>query len=145
MSKFFDKMRTGLARFMYGRNGADPLNVAIFILYLAVILIRVLVVALTTNVTVYTFFNALAFALALLYLFRAFSRNLEKRRGENQHFLRWWGPKQQALRSWNQRRRDKTHCYLKCRHCGAWCRVPRGKGTIEITCPKCHEKTVKKT
>lgn len=145
MSKFFDKLRNGIAGFMYGRNGADTLNWAIFILYLITIFVRAIVVGLTTNVSVYTFFNALAFALVLLYLFRALSRNLEKRQAENQHFLRWWTPKQRALRNWRCRRQDKTHHYIKCRHCGTWCRVPRGMGKIEITCPKCREKFITKT
>lgn len=145
MSKFFDKLRNGIAGFMYGRNGADSLNWAIFILYLAAVLVRAIVVATTTNVTVYAFFNALAFALVLLYLFRALSRNLEKRQAENQHFLRWWGPKQRALRNWQLRRQDKTHCYIKCKHCGTRCRVPRGMGKIQITCPKCKEKFIRKT
>ena len=145
MGKFFDKLRDGMAAFMYGRNGVDALNMAIFALYLITLFVRAVVVATTINVSVYTFFNALAFALVLLFLFRALSRKLDKRQTENQHFLNWWLPKRQALRNWRCRRQDKAHQYIKCRHCGTRCRVPRGLGRIEITCPKCRQKFIKKT
>ena len=116
MSRFFDKLRNGMARFMYGRNGADALNWAIFVLYLLILVLSALVAPMTTRVWVYTLFNALSFALAVVYIFRAFSRNLDKRRAENARFLQWWTPKRQAVRNWNFRRRDREHCYIKCRH-----------------------------
>ena len=145
MSGFFDKLREGIARFMYGRNGADSLNWAIFALYLAVLLASMLIVPQTTHVWVYTLLNSLSFALAVVYIFRAFSRNLDKRRAENRRFLEWWTPKRQGLRGWNARRRDRAHRYIKCRRCGTRLRLPRGKGKIEVTCPKCHEKTITRT
>ena len=145
MSGFFDKLRNSMARFMYGRNGADSLNWAIFALYLAVLLLSMLVVPLTTHVWVYTLCNTLSFVLAIVYIFRAFSRNLDKRRAENARFLQWWGPKKRAIQGWNARRRDREHRYIKCRHCGTRLRLPRGKGKIEVTCPKCHEKTITRT
>ena len=145
MSGFFDKLRNGMARFMYGRNGADSLNWAIFGLYLFVLLLSMLVVPHTTHVWVYTLLNALSFALALLYIFRAFSRNLDKRRAENARFLQWWTPRRRALQGWNGRRRDREHCYIKCKHCGAWLRLPRGKGKLQVTCPRCHTTTITRT
>ena len=145
MSGFFGKLRDGIARFMYGRNGADALNGAIFALYLVVLVLSALLVSQTTHVWVYTLLNSLTFVLALVYIFRAFSRNLEKRRAENARFLQWWEPKRQGIRAWNYRRRDRSHCYIKCRYCGTRLRLPRGKGKIEVTCPKCHEKTITRT
>ena len=38
------------------------------------------------------------------------------------------------------RRADKEHKYLTCKNCKTICRVPAGKGTIVITCPKCGHK-----
>ena len=145
MSGFFEKLRNGMARFMYGRNGADALNWAIFGLYLFVLLLSTLIVSHTSHVWVYTLFNALSFALALVYIFRAFSRNLDKRRAENARFLQWWGPKRQAVQGWRSRRQDRTHRYIKCRHCGARLRLPRGKGKIQVTCPRCHATTITRT
>ena len=86
-------------------------------------------------------FTVLTTALALWILFRFFSRNLTARRGENQRFLRCFQP----LTSWLTRARDRDHRYFPCPGCGTVCRVPRGKGTIRITCPKCGQVMQKKT
>ena len=145
MSGFFDKLRNGIAQFMYGRNGADALNGAIFSLYLAVLLLNMLVAPQTTHVWVYTLFNTLSIVLAFVYIFRAFSRNLDKRRAENERFLQWWSPKRQAVRNWNFRRRDRAHRYIRCRSCGTRLRLPRGKGKIQVTCPRCHHTTITRT
>ena len=34
----------------------------------------------------------------------------------------------------------KTTAYLKCPNCGQMLSVPKGKGKIRVTCPKCHAK-----
>ena len=39
----------------------------------------------------------------------------------------------------------KTHRYFRCPQCRATVRVPRGKGKIRITCPKCKHQFVKKS
>ena len=39
----------------------------------------------------------------------------------------------------------KTHRYYKCKNCGQKLRVPKGRGKIKITCPKCHNQFIKKT
>jgi len=41
--------------------------------------------------------------------------------------------------------RDRSHRYYSCPRCRQPVRVPRGKGKISITCPKCSEKFIKKT
>ena len=60
------------------------------------------------------------------------------------HFMTWWGPKQNELRGAKARRADKTHKYVRCA-CGTYCRVPRGVGKVELTCPKCGAKRIVKT
>ena len=129
-----------MARFMYGRNGADQLCWAI--------LIAELVLSLLAGLVNNRYFSAFAHYASLflcVYLFfRLFSRNLEKRRAENARFMAWWGPKQNALRGAKARRADKEHKYVKC-SCGTYCRVPRSIGTVELTCPKCGKKQIVKT
>ena len=83
--------------------------------------------------------------LAVLVLFRTFSRNLSKRRAENERFLAWWRPVKQRITGAWQRRRDKDHKYFTCKNCKTICRVPTGKGKIEITCPKCGGKIIGKS
>ena len=89
--------------------------------------------------------EAVTVALAVLVLFRTFSRNLSKRRAENERFLAWWRPVKQRITGARQRRRDKDHKYFTCKNCKTICRVPTGKGKIEITCPKCGGKIIGKS
>jgi len=137
---FWDRIRSAAARFMYGRNGVDALNWALFLGEMALSLLSRLI----PNKTVSFLLYAVSFALAIGLIFRLFSRDLARRRAENEKFLRWWAPKRDALRGLRARRADRTHKYVKCA-CGAICRVPKGVGTIEMTCPKCGRKRTVKT
>ena len=78
-------------------------------------------------------------------MYRMFSRNLPKRQAENQRFLNWWRPIGNRLSGVKQRRLDKDHKYFTCKNCKTICRVPAGKGKIEITCPKCGQKIMGKS
>ncbi len=119
-----------LRRFMMGRYGTDKLNMAILSLgvglCLLVMFIRwpLLDLALT----------ALSYALMFWAIFRMLSRNTYKRYQENRRYLRFM-----------ERVRDREHRYFDCPRCHQVVRVPRGKGKIAITCPKCKETFIKKT
>lgn len=135
------RIRCALARFMYGRNGMDPLGWAMFVVCL---LLNVLLSFLARVPVVPQILSLLETAVWGLLLFRMFSKNLTKRRSENAKFMAWWGPKQSGLRGAKARRADKTHKYVRC-SCGAYCRVPRDVGRVELTCPKCGAKRTVKT
>ncbi|WP_419052901.1 hypothetical protein [Collinsella stercoris] len=45
--------------------------------------------------------------------------------------------KRTAKKMWKER---KTSHFLKCPNCGQIMSVPKGKGKIRVTCPKCHTK-----
>ena len=132
---FFQKIGNSLARFMYGRNGADQLGVCMIwgaiLLDLAGMLIK-------KSGIVSGIIGFAATALAIWALWRVFSRNLEKRRAENAAFLQkiWW-PVKRRFASGRQQRMDREHKYFTCPKCKTVCRVPAGKGKIVITCPKC--------
>lgn len=132
MQNFFYKIRCAMARFMYGRNGVDQLCWALFIAELVLSLLP----ALVPGRAFAAFIHYATLFLCVYLLFRMFSRDLGKRRAENAKFMAWWGPKQDALRGAKARRADKAHKYVKC-SCGAWCRVPRNVGRVELKCPKC--------
>ena len=122
-------MRNALARFMYGRHGNDQLNMFLFVVYLVAMLLHM--------VTGSDLLDLVMAVLAVLIIFRTLSRNLTKRREENQKFLRKAGP---IIRWWRLRNtihRDKEHRYFKCPSCGQQLRVPRGKGKITVTCRGC--------
>lgn len=139
MRNVFYRMSNALARFMYGRNGSDQLNVALLAVYLVVCLLRALFIR---SAAAAAFFNILTLLTAALLLLRMLSRNLDKRRAENARFLAWWNPVRGRFSGMLQRSRDKEHKYFTCKNCKTICRVPAGKGRIEITCPKCGEKIV---
>ena len=134
------KFRDALCRFMYGRNGVDALNWALFALELALSVVCSFV-RVRAAASVLSF---LSFVLMFVVLIRIFSRNLDQRRAENAKFLAWWMPKANAMRGAQARRADKAHKYVRC-SCGAYCRAPRGVGKVELTCPKCGKKKVVKT
>ena len=124
------KMRTGMQRFMMGRYGTDKLNMAILGAGLGVCLISLFfrIPMLNMLLTLISYFF-MGWA-----IFRTFSRNTYKRYEENRKYL-----------SMLQRIKDRQHRYFDCPRCHQQIRVPKGKGRISITCPKCGEKFIKKT
>ena len=86
MRSFFYKLSSAMARFMYGRNGTDQLNWAILVMYLVLWVIRILVSALDVTVAA-MIIDVIMFLLAVVLLWRTFSKNLAKRRAENQRFI----------------------------------------------------------
>lgn len=130
MKKLGQRLFTAFRRFMTGRYGTDKLNS----LLLGLGLISCLASAFIGNVYVSLIFSMLAYGFMLLSLFRCFSRNTYKRYRENRKYLLLL-----------ERIRDKKHRYFSCPRCHQTVRVPRGKGKIAITCPKCKGKFTKKT
>ena len=131
---FFQKLRNALSRFMYGRYGNDALNQLLCVVILALYVLGLFLrwVPVLGAVLYY-----LPTALWLVVLFRMLSKNLTKRRQENEWFLSWWNPMRTSLRRRRDRMKDREHKYFTCRGCGTVCRVPRGRGKIIITCPRC--------
>ena len=124
-----------MARFMYGRNGADQLGMATLVV--GIILDVVSMFAKTD--TARRILGAVTAVLLFVLLFRMFSRNLTKRRAENGWFLnKLLYPVQRKFNAARQRAQDKEHKYFTCPNCRTVCRVPKGKGNIVITCPKCR-------
>ncbi len=121
---------------MYGRNGVDRLTLTMI---WTALLLDIINIFLRERVPLaYSIIGTAAGIITLLALFRMFSRNLEKRRAENAKFMEkvWW-PISRRIAGNRQQRMDKEHRYFTCPNCGAVCRVPRGKGRIVITCPRC--------
>lgn len=142
MKNFFYRVSSAMARFMYGRNGSDQLNMALLVVYLVLWAVQILLRKFWTAQLV---LEALTLAVMLVFVYRAFSRNLPKRRAENTKFLNWWYPVKSRASSARQRRLDKDHKYFTCKNCKTICRVPAGKGKVEITCPKCGQKIIGKS
>jgi DNA-directed RNA polymerase subunit RPC12/RpoP len=123
-------------RFMYGRYGVDTLGKYSLGAGLATMVLSIVFDSYTLSL--------LSWFFIILTYFRMFSRNLYKRSSENQTFLN----KTYKLRTWfgkqkNMMAQRKTHHIYRCPGCKQKIRVPRGKGRIEIRCPKCHTTFIK--
>ncbi|MCI8549950.1 MAG: hypothetical protein HFI68_05045 [Lachnospiraceae bacterium] len=122
---------------MYGRYGADQLNRC-----LMGIVMVLLVVSLVFRYRFFYWLTILGIALAY---FRMLSKNIRKRSLENSRYLRATAKIRRKFAGFRNRSRDKTHRYYKCPSCRQKVRVPRGKGKICITCPKCSKEFIRKT
>ena len=140
---FFQKMQNALIRFMYGRNGFDQLNR--FLFWVVLILDLASIFLARGESPLGGILSLVVTAAWLLLLFRTFSRNLAKRREENQKFVSWWWKVKNKTAGAKARHADRDHKYFTCKSCGAICRVPVGKGKIVITCPKCRAQIQAKT
>ena len=139
------KLRIAAGRFMLGRNGMDQLNYALLWAYLALCVIRAIVVMITRSLLVGWIFDIAADVIVVGILYRILSRNLAKRQAENLRFLNWWSRARRVTDGAIKRHRDREHKYYTCKQCGTVCRVPTAKGNIIITCPKCGAKIQAKT
>ena len=128
--QFSAKLSAGLRSFMAGRYGTDRLNMAILGAGLVASLLSMILSVSPLNLILW----ALSYGLMIWAIFRTLSRNTYKRYQENRKFLQVF-----------DRLKDRQHRYFDCPKCRQMVRVPRGKGKIAITCPRCREKFVKKT
>ena len=123
---------------MSGRNGMDEL--ARMQSWVVLIL---LLLGLFTRLGI---FSILALALMIYMYFRVFSRNTAKRYEENQKYVNF---RYNCTVQWKKQKKRmqqmKTYRFFKCPTCTQEVRVPKGHGKIEISCPKCREKFIRKS
>jgi hypothetical protein len=130
MRNLGQRLSLAFGRFMTGRYGTDKLNNLLLGLGLGTCFVNILV----GNYALGLVLTAVSYGFMILALYRCFSRNTYKRYRENRKYLLLV-----------ERIRDREHRYFTCPRCRQTVRVPRGKGKIAITCPKCKEKFTKKT
>ncbi len=126
------KFKEKMARFMYGRYGADQLSNFILWVYIALFVINLF----ANSVIIYT----AAIALMVWTFFRMFSRNIYARNRENLKFL---AAKKKFTSFWKllfDRVKDSPKkVYKRCPSCRAIVRLPRKGGKHSATCPKCRK------
>lgn len=131
-------MKEKLARFMVGRYGQDELGQFLFVTALVTMLLSVL------------FGGSVWYTIALILLifgyYRMLSKNHARRYQENAKYLlyynkakAWIKRKQYQLKQYKQ-----FHIY-RCPSCRQKIRIPRGKGKISISCPKCKTEFIKRS
>ena len=128
--QFSMRMAASLRNFMSGRYGTDRLNMVILCAGLVSSLLSMMVHTQPLNLI----FWALSYGLMIWAIFRSLSRNTYRRYQENRKFLQFF-----------DRLKDRQNRYFDCPKCRQMVRVPRGKGKISITCPRCREKFIRKT
>ena len=137
LRNFFDRIRVSLTRFMSGRYGADQLGMTMLWISLAMSIIGSL-----SGLGVLTL---LADALLIWMFFRMLSKNRYKRQHENQMYLQKTYKARQSATEWmNRVKNSKKYRYFTCPQCKKRLRVPRGVGSITITCKGCGNKFDKK-
>ena len=123
---------------MQGRYGADQMGQMI-----SAVSMVFLIISLFSR-------NQAWFLLAVIGIvynyFRMFSKNISKRYAENQKYLKMTVGIRRKLASWkSQLAQRKIYHIYRCPSCKQKIRVPRGRGKIEIRCPKCNTRFVKKS
>lgn len=131
-------MREKIARFMIGRYGVDQFNK--FLLGLAVVFMLISMFA-GNGV-----FNTLALMILIYCYYRILSRNHGRRYQENTVYLKYYNKVRGFfLKQKNYLIQSKEYHIYTCPGCKQKIRIPRGKGKISVTCPKCKTEFVKKS
>lgn len=121
------------AEFMRGRNGADELAVCAGILALVLAVI---------NIFAHQAWLTVVVVLLVAYaVFRILSTDAVSRRKENEAVMERIGPARLWLRNPSAALKEsREYKHARCSRCNQVVRVPRGKGLVRVTCPRCGEK-----
>ena len=135
---FLDKLRASMARFMSGRYGADQLSMAMVIAALVVSILGTFTGARAVAMV-------LSDALLIVAFFRMFSKDRYRRAHENQVYLEKTQKVRRAATEWvNRVKNSRKYHYYTCPKCKRRLRVPRGVGSVTVTCKNCGAKFDKK-
>ena len=125
-------MKEKFRQFMIGRYGTDGLNQFLSMASIVLLLLSLL--------------TWLGLALLILCYYRSLSRNISKRTEENYQYYTLKDRIDRKFRSlkdqWANR---KIYHYYRCPKCRQKLRVPRGRGRIQISCPRCGTQFIKKS
>ncbi len=136
MKNFFYNLQVKLQRFMLDRYGYDELSRFLMAISLVFLLISAFIP--------YIYPVALLFILAAML--RTFSKNIPKRQKEFGYYLK---QKDKILKKFNLMRNiwkyRKTAVYCKCPSCKVYIKLPKNKGKLKVSCPKCKNEFIKKT
>lgn len=131
-------MRQRMVNMMHGRYGIDSLSNFLMIFACVLVFANIFI---RNNIV-----NTLGLAMLIYAYYRVFSKNISRRSAENSWFL----GKTYRVRRYFYKKRDivrlrRTHHIYRCPKCRQRVKVPRGKGKIAITCPKCRNEFVRRS
>lgn len=134
-------LREKLAKLMYGRYGVDQLGRSMLIFALVLCVLSLFVPRRLSGIIYY-----ISLILIILMYIRMFSKNIQKRYQENNKYLNL---KASFLRKFQREKeifsQRRFYHFYRCPRCRQRIRIPRGKGRIEIRCPKCSQTFIKKS
>ena len=130
-------MKEKFYRFMQGRYGIDQLNS-----FLMIVCVICFIVNMFIGSIVLTF---IAYGTWLFVIFRMFSKNIYARNRENDKYLNFFSPLSRWLKLKLMSKQDPSNKYFSCPKCKQIVRVPKGHGTVVVTCPNCQNKFEKRT
>lgn len=131
-------MKEKIQRFMVGRYGTDALSKCCLVVTLVC-----LVISMFSRLTI---FYVLGLGLLIYSYWRTFSKNVSKRYEENQKYLNFRYRVVAKVSQWKKQFSQRSvYRFFKCPQCKQKVRVPKGKGKICITCPKCRTEFVKRS
>ena len=130
-------MRDWFRRLMMGRYGVDQLT--------WVLLVLSLLLSLCGSIFRVQLLGILCWAVLVVCYLRIFSRTNYARQQENKRFMQFWWRLKNGRSKRPSREQRKNYKVFSCPTCKQKLRVPRGKGKISISCPKCGRSFIKKT
>ena len=130
-------MKEKFYRFLQGRYGIDQLNS-----FLMIVCVICFIVNMFIGSIVLTF---IAYGTWLFVIFRMFSKNIYARNRENDKYLNFFSPLSRWLKLKLMSKQDPSNKYFSCPKCKQMVRVPKGHGTVVVTCPNCQNKFEKRT
>lgn len=133
-------MRDKFLKFMYGRYGVDEFGRSMLITAIVLSVVGMIINLFKVGFWVSFSLSTISTILMIYIIYRAFSRNINKRVLENHKFLGKTAKIRNYFRFCKTRYKDrKSFSYVKCPNCKNYSRVPKGKGKIKITCRVCKK------
>ena len=144
IKKYITMFREDMRGIMKSRCGLDELNNFIMLIGFIYVL-----TALFTNSWICILSGTIFIVLCYL---RVFSKNLEKRKKENDFYLRYMGGVvnfvkycKMCIKMRIKTMKDAEYYYFVCSACRQIVRLPKGKNKINVRCPKCSKTFIKRT
>lgn len=131
-------MKQKLQQFMIGRYGVDELSKVMLYVTLGLCILSMFIRSSILSIL-------LAWGLVVIY-FRMFSKNYQKRYQENLKYLQF---KDKIVHFFRREKniveQKKIYRIYTCPSCKQKVRIPKGKGKVCVTCPKCRTEFVKRS
>ncbi len=131
-------LKNKVVRFLSQRYGNDALNA--FLFWVAVILFIV-------NFLLFDSYwiRILIQAVLIVTIYRSLSRKYAIRQQENNLFLQFTKRIRHTYLCIKRQSKDPNNKYFVCPYCAQISRIPKGRGNVEIICPKCKRKFDKRS